>query len=53
MGARAATVFGGLLVSMVTMFAVWRVPEIARFRWDEREGRTTDRDFGEDERVVS
>jgi MFS family permease len=53
MGARAATVFGGLLVSAVTMLAVWRVPAIARFRWDEREGRTTDREFGgEDERVV-
>jgi MFS family permease len=52
MGARAATVFGGLLVSAVTMLAVWRVPEIARFRWDEREGRTTDRDFGEDERAA-
>ena len=53
MGARAATVFGGLLVSAVTLLTVWLVPEIARFSWNEREERTTDRDFAEDERAVS
>ncbi len=34
-GAREATIFGGLLVSLVTLATVWRVPQIARYRWDE------------------
>jgi hypothetical protein len=34
-GAREATFFGGLLVSLVTLATVWRVPKIARYRWDE------------------
>jgi MFS family permease len=33
-GAREATFLGGLLVSLVTLVTVWRVPEIARYRWD-------------------
>ena len=52
MGARAATVFGGLLVSGVTLLAVWRVPEIAKFRWNEPQGRETGRDVAEDERAT-
>jgi MFS family permease len=36
-GARQATVLGGLLVSVVTLLTVWRVPGIAKFRWDETE----------------
>jgi MFS family permease len=53
MGARAATVFGGLLVSAVTVVAVWRVPAIAKFRWNEREARTAAPDLSEDKRAVS
>ncbi|HWH77357.1 MAG TPA: MFS transporter, partial [Candidatus Binatus sp.] len=34
-GAREATVFGGLFVSLVTLVTVWRVPAIAKFRWDD------------------
>lgn len=34
-GARQATFFGGLFVSLVTLATVWRVPAIARYRWDE------------------
>src|SRR5918999_78453 len=36
--ARETTVFGGLLVSAVTLAIAWRVPSIAKFRW------TTDMD---------
>ena len=32
-GAREATVFGGLFVTLVTVLCAWRVPEIAKFRW--------------------
>jgi MFS family permease len=34
-GARAATFFGGLLVSAVTLLTVWRVPALLKFRFDE------------------
>lgn len=33
-GAPAATVLGGLLVSAVTLLTAWKVPAIPRFRWD-------------------
>jgi MFS family permease len=33
-GAREATVLGGILVTAVTLWTTWRVPEIMRFRWD-------------------
>jgi MFS family permease len=38
-GARETTVVGGLLVSAVTLMVAWRIPSIARFRWDEGEDR--------------
>ncbi|MGH7824658.1 MAG: MFS transporter [Candidatus Binatia bacterium] len=34
-GAREATVVGGILVSMVTLIASWKVPQIPKFRWNE------------------
>jgi MFS family permease len=34
-GARETTVVGGLLVSAVTLMIAWRIPSIARFRWNE------------------
>jgi MFS family permease len=42
-GARQATVFGGLLVSAVTLAIAWRIPSIAQFRLTEsgdRESRS-------------
>lgn len=33
-GAREATVFGGLLVTAVTIFTALKVPSLARFRWE-------------------
>ncbi|HWO40346.1 MAG TPA: MFS transporter [Candidatus Eisenbacteria bacterium] len=38
-GAREATVLGGLVVSLLTLVTVWRVPGILRFRWSESEAR--------------
>jgi len=35
-GAPAATVLGGLLVTVVTLLTTWKVPAIARFRWDHK-----------------
>jgi MFS family permease len=32
-GAREATVLGGVLVTAVALWTTWRVPEILRFRW--------------------
>ncbi|MPZ78486.1 MAG: MFS transporter [Deltaproteobacteria bacterium] len=34
-GAREATVFGGLLVSAVTLLIAWRTPSIGQFRWTD------------------
>ena len=33
-GAPAATVLGGIAVSLVTLIAAWKVPAIPKFRWD-------------------
>ena len=33
-GAPAATVLGGLVVSSISLLAAWKVPAIPRFRWD-------------------
>jgi len=53
MGAPAATVFGGLLVFVVTLLTLWRVPEIARFRWKETGDHRVGRSVAEDERATS
>lgn len=34
-GARATAFLGGILISAVTIITLWRVPEIARFRWHD------------------
>jgi MFS family permease len=39
-GARETTVLGGLLVSAVTLAIAWRIPSIARFRWNEDSDRS-------------
>jgi MFS family permease len=51
-GARQATVLGGLLVSLVTLMTVWRVPGIAKFRWDETENIVAQAKTAEGERAV-
>jgi MFS family permease len=48
-GAREATFFGGLFVSLVTLVTVWRVPEILRYRWDRAGDKTTEK-FDEPQR---
>jgi MFS family permease len=45
-GAREATFFGGVFVSLVTLATVWYVPTIARYRWDET------KDDGTNEKLV-
>ncbi len=34
-GAPAATVIGGIFVTLVTILTAWKVPAIPKFRWDE------------------
>jgi MFS family permease len=36
-GARETTIMGGAIISVMTLLTVWRVPAIARFRWDGEE----------------
>jgi len=52
-GAREATFLGGLLVSAVTLFTVWRVPGIVKFRWYEGEERSGRRSIAGDEPAAS
>jgi hypothetical protein len=52
MGAPAATFFGGLLVTVVTLLTAWRVPEIPKFRWNEMADHRPDRSAAEDERAT-
>jgi MFS family permease len=37
-GAPGATLFGGLVVAAVTALTVWKVPAVAKFRWDTTAG---------------
>ena len=34
-GAREATFAGGVIISIMTLLTIWRVPQIAKFRWDQ------------------
>jgi len=52
-GARGATFFGGLLVSLVTLATVWRVPKIARYRWDEINDAGTEEELGKQEQTAT
>ena len=47
-GARETTLVGGLLVSAVTLVIAWRVPGIARFRWNQGKDRGRGEVFRED-----
>jgi MFS family permease len=51
-GAPAATFFGGLLVTLVTLLTAWRVPEIPKFRWKEMADQRAARNVAEDERAT-
>jgi hypothetical protein len=52
MGAPAATFFGGLLVTVVTLITAWRVPEIPKFSSQETADYRPDRTPAEDERAT-
>jgi MFS family permease len=52
-GAREATFLGGLLVSLVTLVTVWRVPQIARYRWDETNEQTQEKFVKETQSATS
>jgi MFS family permease len=52
MGAPAATFFGGLLVTVVTLITAWRVPEISKFRWKESGDHRVNGSLAEDERAA-
>jgi MFS family permease len=52
MGAAAATLFGGLLVTVVTLITAWRVPEIPKFRWKAPGDHRTEGGLAEDERAA-
>jgi MFS family permease len=47
-GAREATILGGVLISAVTLLVAWRVPGIPNFRWDHMSGRPTNHRLSED-----
>ncbi|HUD00298.1 MAG TPA: MFS transporter, partial [Candidatus Polarisedimenticolaceae bacterium] len=47
-GARETTLVGGLLVSAVTLVIAWRIPGIARFRWNQGKDRGGDEVLRED-----
>ena len=51
LGAPAATFFGGLLVTVVTLITAWRVPEIPKFRLGETESHRAG-SLAEDERAT-
>jgi MFS family permease len=52
LGAPAATFFGGLLVTAVTLITAWRVPEIPKFSWQEMLYHPAEPDVSEDERAA-
>ena len=51
-GAREATFFGGLLVTVVTLVTAWQVPGIAKFRWNETGTPNADGKKSEPQRVA-
>ena len=51
-GAREATFFGGLLVTVVTLVTAWQVPGIAKFCWNETGTRNADGKNSEPQRVA-
>src|SRR5919109_1254479 len=51
-GAPAATFFGGLLVTVVTLITAWRAPEIPKFRWKEPGDHRAKRSLNDEERAT-
>lgn len=52
-GARQATFFGGLLVSVVTLLTFWRVPALLKFHVDETDPAVSERKFTNGKRAAS
>jgi len=52
-GAREATFAGGLIISIMTLLTVWRVPQIAKFRWDHIDSEVKKGKVSGTERVAS
>jgi MFS family permease len=48
-GAREATLIGGVIVTFMTLLTVWRVPVICRFHWDSETLETNETKADEDE----
>jgi len=42
-GIRETTIFGGLLVTLVTLLTAWQVPAIPKFRWDDERYKTAEK----------
>jgi len=38
LGAREATFMGGMIITIMTLLTAWRIPGIAKFRWDHLDG---------------
>jgi MFS family permease len=51
-GAREATIFGGLFISLVTLVTAWQVPGILKFRLDKKSDRAADRNIAEDQQAA-
>lgn len=49
-GAREATILGGLFVSLVTLVTAWQVPGILKFRLDVKSNRAADRSIAGEQR---
>ena len=52
-GAREATFAGGMIISIMTLLTVWRVPEIAKFRWEHSSAPTKDDNIAAAETIAS
>jgi MFS-type transporter involved in bile tolerance (Atg22 family) len=42
LGAREATIAGGIVVLVTTLVTAWRIPAIGSFRWDQRKSVAED-----------
>jgi MFS family permease len=51
-GAREATIFGGLFIFLVTLVTAWQVPGILKFRLDKKSDRAADRSVAEEQRAA-
>ncbi len=52
-GAREATFAGGVIISIMTLLTLWRVPQIAKFRWDHVDTEVKEGKISGTERVAS